>query len=122
MTNQQYEDCQVIIHTTAAASAAAGVLPLPGSDSVAIVAAQTAMIIALGKVFGVRLTESAAEAMALTMITQYSGRLVAGGLIKLIPFAGTFVGGCVNASVAASITETLGWEVAEDFDRQSTAA
>ncbi len=115
MTNKQYEDCQVIIHTAAAASAAAGALPIPGSDSVAIVAAQTAMIIALGKVFDVKMTDSAAEAMALTMITQYSGRLMAGGLIKLIPGAGTFFGGCVNASVAASITETLGWEVAEDF-------
>ena len=118
MTNKQHEDCQFIIHSAAAASAAAGALPIPGPDSVAIVAAQTAMIIALGKVFDVRLTESAAEAMALTMITQYSGRLVAGGLIKLVPFAGTFVGGCVNATVAASITETVGWEVAEDFDRQ----
>ncbi|WP_294523605.1 DUF697 domain-containing protein [uncultured Anaerovibrio sp.] len=119
MTNEQYEACQYIIHSAAAASAAAGALPIPGSDSVAIVAAQTAMVFSLSKVFDVRLTQASAEAMALTTITKYSGRLVAGGLIKLIPFAGTVVGGCVNATVAASITETMGWEVARDFDRQA---
>lgn len=115
MTNKQHEDCQVIIHTAAAASAIAGALPTPGADSVAIVTAQTTMIIALGKVFDVRMTESAAKAMALTMITKHTGKLMAGGLIKLIPGAGTLFGGFVNASVAASITEALGWDVAEDF-------
>lgn len=119
MTNKQYEDCQFIIHSAAVASAAAGALPIPGSDSVAIVAAQTAMTLSLAKVFNVRLTQAAAEAMAITTITQYSGRLVAGGLIKLIPFAGTVVGGGVNAAVAASITETVGWEIARDFERQA---
>lgn len=119
MTKQEYEKCQFIIHSAALASGAAGALPLPGADAAAIVAAQTTMIIALGKVFNVRLTESAAEAMALTMITQYSGRLVAGGIIKLIPFAGSFWGGCINATVATSITEVVGWEVAEDFAKKS---
>ena len=119
MTNQDHEKCQFIIHSAAVLSGAAGALPLPGADAAAIVAAQTTMIIALGKVFNVRLNESAAEAMALTLITKYSGRLIVGGLIKLIPFAGTFLGSCINASVAASITEVVGWEVAEDFAKKS---
>lgn len=119
MTNKQYEDCQLIIHSASVASGAAGALPIPGSDSVAICAAQTAMIIALGKVFDIRMTESAAEAMVITRLTEFAGKLMAGGFIKMIPGVGTFIGGCVNATVAVSITEMVGWEVAEDFDRQA---
>ena len=50
MNNKQYEDCQAIIHAAAAASDAAGALPIPRSNSIAIMTAQTAMFIALGKV------------------------------------------------------------------------
>ena len=119
MTNKQYDDCQIIIHSAAVAAGAAGALPVPGSDAVVIVAAQTGMIIALGKVFGVKMTKSAAEAMALTVVAKNAGRLIAGGLMKFVPFAGSFFGGCVNGSVAFSITEALGWEVAESFSTQS---
>ena len=115
MTNIEKEKCQAIIHTAAVASGAAGALPIPGSDAVAITAVQTTMIISLGKVFDVRLTESAAESMAITMLTQHAGKLVAGGLIKLIPG----VGSAINASVAFTITEVVGWEVAEDFAKQA---
>ena len=84
MTNKQYDDCQIIIHSAAVAAGAAGALPVPGSDAVVIVAAQTGMIIALGKVFGVKMTKSAAEAMALTVVAKNAGRLIAGGLMKFV--------------------------------------
>lgn len=115
MKKNDYEKCQAIIHSAAVASAASGALPIPGSDAVAIVAIQATMIISLGRVFDVRMTESSAKALALTMITQHMGKMVAGGLVKLIPG----IGSAINASVAFSITEMIGWEVAEDFSKQT---
>lgn len=103
-----------IIRTAAVASGTTGVLPILGTDVVAITAVQTAMIISLGKVFDVRLTESAAEYMAITLLTQHAGKLVVGGLSKLIPG----IGSAINASVAFTITEMVGWKVASDFSKK----
>lgn len=115
MNKNDYEKCQTLIHSAAVASGASGALPIPGSDAVAIVAIQATMIISLGKIFDVRMTESAATAMATTMIAEHLGKMVAGGLVKLIPG----IGSAINASIAFSITEMIGWEVAEDFAKQA---
>lgn len=115
MTKIEREKCQIIIHSAAVASGAAGALPIPGADAAAIVAAQVTMIISLGKVFDVKMTESAATAMATTMIAEHMGKMVAGGLLKLIPG----IGSAINASVAFSITEVIGWEIAEAFSLQA---
>ena len=52
--------------------------------------------------------------MAITLLTQHAGKLVAGGLIKLIPG----IGSAINASVAFTITEMVGWKVASDFSKK----
>ncbi|SFI43471.1 Uncharacterized conserved protein, DUF697 family [Selenomonas ruminantium] len=118
MRKIEREKSHIIIHSAAVTSGAAGALPIPGADAAAIVAAQVTMIISLGKVFDVKMTESAATAMATTMIAEHLGKMVAGGLLKLIPG----VGSAINASVAFSITEVIGWEVAEAFSQQAEKA
>lgn len=115
MTNEQHDKCQLIIHSAAVSAGAAGALPIPGSDAIPIAAIQTAMIIGLGSVFDKRITESIAVSMAGRLMAESAGKVVAGGLIKLIPG----VGSVVNASVAFTITEAMGWEVAEDFARDA---
>ena len=76
------------------------------------------MTIALGKVFGLELTDSMARAAMASVAASTIGRTVSQFLIGWIPVAGNII----NASTAASITEALGWALAEDFARETMAA
>ena len=111
MTNLQKERCHEIIHTAATAAGGIGLSPIPGSDIVPLVALQTTMILALGKVFNVKIEESYAKSLAKTAIAGQVGKLVAGQLLKLIPGFGSVA----NAGVAFSVTELLGWDTVDDF-------
>lgn len=111
--------CHLAIHSATTAAAAAGAIPIPMSDAIPITAAQIAMIVQLGKVFGITLSQSAAKSVMNVGIAQSAGRAVAAGLIKAIPGAGTLIGGVISATTAAALTEALGWLVADDFYRMA---
>ncbi|MBO5434437.1 DUF697 domain-containing protein [bacterium] len=111
MSNDQKMKCHSIIHSFASACAAIGAYPVPGSDIAPLIATQTAMIIALGKVFDIELSQSYAESLAKTAIAGNVGKLLACELTKLIPG----VGSATNAVVAFAITELVGWDVASEF-------
>ena len=115
MTEDQNTKCHAIIHTAAAAAGAVGASPIPGSDCLPIMAIQTAMIVSLGEVFDIKLSKSYAESIAETAVAGQAGKYFCGQLLKLIPG----VGWVANASVAAAITETLGWDMATDFAERS---
>ena len=116
MTNEENSSCHAIIHTATAACAAVGggLAQLPGSDAIPITAAQVTMIISLGKVFGKTVTETAAKALIKSLAGAAVGRLVSQFALGWIPG----LGNVINASTAAGITETLGWNVAKQFDRE----
>ena len=107
MPKELEKKCHIAIHTATTAAAAAGAIPIPMSDAIPITAAQIAMIISLGKIFDVVLSQSAAKSIASVTITQQAGRA--------LPVAGSVIG----ATTAAMITEALGWIVADDFYRMS---
>lgn len=115
MTNDQKMKCHSIIHSFASTCAAIGAIPIPGSDIAPLIATQTAMILALGKVFHINLSNSYAESMAKTAIAGNIGKILASELTKLIPG----VGSGTNAIVAFSITELIGWDTAEEFLKQA---
>ena len=70
MTDSQNAMCHAIIHTasTSAAAVGGGLAQLPGADNPPLVAIQVTMIVGLGKVFGMRLSEVAAKAIYATML------------------------------------------------------
>lgn len=115
MTKSQRENCHVIIHgaATAAAGVGAGLAQLPLSDHVVLIPVQVAMVVALGNVFDVHLTESAAKGVIYTGVAATVGRAISQVLIGWIPG----VGNALNAATAASITEALGWATASRFER-----
>lgn len=120
MTTMNFEEqakCHVIIHTASASAGAvgAGLAQVPLSDSAVIIPIQVAMIIALGRVFEIELTESAAHSILAEGIATYSGRAISQLLIGWLPVAGNIV----NACTAASVTEALGWLIASDFEKQA---
>ena len=68
-------------------------------------------------VFGIELTESAARASMVTAAATVVGRGVSQVLIGHIPG----VGNIINASTAATVTEAMGWLIAEEFAKEVTA-
>lgn len=120
MTEKQNRECHYYIHaaSTAAAAVGAGFAQIPGSDSGPLAAIQTAMIISIGRVFGVNLTDSAAKAVLTTKLSSMVGKLVARTVTQWLVGWFPGAGNAVNATTAAAITEALGWAVAEDFDKR----
>lgn len=119
MPKELEKKCHIAIHSATTAAAAAGAIPIPMSDAVPITAAQIGMIIALGKTFGITLSQSAAKSIAGVALTQQAGRAIFTNLLKAIPGAGSVAGGALGAATAGALTEALGWIVADDFYRMA---
>lgn len=117
MTEDQRNKCHAIIHTASAAAAGvgAGLAQIPGSDNALLTPIQLTMTILLGKVFGIELSETTAKATLASVTASTIGRTVSQVLIGWIPG----LGNAINATTAAGLTETMGWALADDFDKQS---
>lgn len=109
------KQCVAAIHTATAAAGAAGAIPIPIADTIPITATQVAMAVALGKVFDVSLNETLAQTVIKVGVAQGVGRAVFSEIMKAIPGVGAVVGGAIAAGTAVTITEALGWMLAEDF-------
>ena len=107
------QKCNKII--ASAAAGLAGAAPIPLADTIPITAAQVGMVIALGRVFDLTISESAAKSVLSIMTAQTVGRAVFANVIKAIPGAGAIVGGVVASATAGAITTALGKIVSEDF-------
>lgn len=119
MPKEIEKKCHVAIHTATVAATTAGTFPIPMSDAVPISIAQVAMVVSLGKAYGISLSESVAKSIINVTIAQQAGRAIFTNVLKAIPGAGTVIGGIVGGLTAAVLTETLGWIVADDFYRMS---
>jgi len=115
MTNEQREKCRAIIHTAsvAAGGVGAGLAQIPGSDNAVITPIQLTMVISLGGVFGRSISKSFAQAAIASTAGSTIGRAVSQFLLGWIPGFGN----AINATTAAAVTETLGWAIAESFDK-----
>lgn len=112
MTDDQVTKCNIAIHTASVAAAAGAFVPIPGVDAVPITAIQVTMVLALGKVFDQKVSDSAAKGLIGAAASTFIGR----SLVKLIPIAGW----AASSAVAAGVTEAIGWTVAVDFAKQSS--
>ncbi len=117
MSETDRTKCHAIIHTASVASGAvgAGLCWLPMSDAPLISAAQITMAISLDKVFGIKLSKSAAKAAVATAAATAAGRAVSQLATFWIPFANL----AINASTAVGLTEFVGWTLAVDFAKQA---
>lgn len=102
----------VAVASAAALAMGAGATPIPFSDAVAIVPIQIGMIASISTIFGLNvstgfLTTLVTSSLGATGGT-LAGRALVGGLLKLIPGAGSVVGGAISATIAGSLTTALG--------------
>lgn len=101
-----------VVVTAAAASAATGAIPIPFSDAALLVPEQISMIAGITAVFGIPISKATMTAVLTSTIgtagTTILGKTIVTGLIKLIPGAGSAVGGAISAVTAAALTSALG--------------
>lgn len=116
MTSKERVLCNGIIHCASAAAAAVGggLAQIPTSDNLIITPIQLSMAVSLGEVFGVTLDQSTAKAAVASAVAATVGRTASQVLIGWFPG----VGNAINATTAATITETIGWIMAKEFDNQ----
>ena len=117
MNADEKSKCRKIIHTASVAAGGIGfgLAQLPGSDTIPITAIQVGMIISLGAVFGREITETTAKSILGGTVASFTGRGVSQLLVGWIPGFGNWI----NMGTAASITEALGWNVANNFDNEA---
>ncbi len=110
--------CHTIIHGASASAGAVGLglAQLPCADNAVIVPIQVSMVIALGQVFGLEFTKRTAAATAASASATLLGRAASQLGAGWIPVGGNII----NAGTAVSITEILGWMLAEDFAKKAS--
>lgn len=113
MNGKQKSSCRKIIHgaATSGAAAAAAMAQAPGADIPVLVGIEITMVIALGSVFEVSLSEASAKALVLTYAATMAGRGISQGLFGWILIAGNVL----NSTTAFTIIEVMGWAIAKDF-------
>lgn len=101
-----------IVVTTVAASFAEGFSPIPFSDAALLIPTQVTMIASITAVFGLEINKSIITAFISSALGTSSltiaGKTIAANLLKLVPGAGTILGGVISGSTAAVLTTALG--------------
>lgn len=90
------EECKTIIHVASGAAGAAGLIPIPFSDALAIALIQAGMIYKMNDAFGMDLDKSVgaslvAGLLGVTAVVQV-GRTLVNGFLKFIPVVGSVAG------------------------------
>ncbi len=103
---------RAVVGTAAAGAAAIGAVPIPFSDAALLVPEQIGMMAGITAIFGIPVDKAAIAAiLSATLGTGGAtllGKTVVTNLIKLIPGAGSIVGGAISAATAAALTSALG--------------
>lgn len=102
-----------------------GFTPIPFADAPILASSQVAMIAKITSIFGV----SVNKAMITSIVSSvtgvsgavYTGRALVSNLLKLVPGAGTVVGGIISGSTAALITTALAYAYINLMIRVATA-
>ena len=92
----------------AVASAAAAATPIPFSSAALLVPIQLGMMARIAQIYKIKFDRAALMAIASTTAATQLGRATFTSLIKMIPGAGTVVGGVIGAGVASTFTYAMG--------------
>ena len=110
---EKMKRCKQIIHTASVAcgGVGTGLAQIPASDNAVIVPIQITMIVSLGAVFDLNITESAAKSILASAGATVAGRTVSQFLVGWLPV----IGNVINTATAAGITEAIGWIAVNNF-------
>jgi len=112
-----------IINRYTIAAAAAGAVPMPGADVVAVSAIQADMVVELAEVHGLKVTREWGKHMAVmltgSMALAVGARSVFSAL-KVVPVFGSILGGGTSAVASAVTTYAIGRTMAGHFGKGGT--
>jgi len=112
--NLDYKKTQAhkIVAGVSASATVAGASPIPFSDVAILAPIQIGMLAGISSVFGLELSKGTLTTLVTSAIgvtgASFAGRAIVVNLIKMIPGAGTAVGGAISAATACTLTVTLG--------------
>jgi uncharacterized protein (DUF697 family)/GTP-binding protein EngB required for normal cell division len=103
---------RIAVGSAATLAMGAGAVPIPFADAAAIVPIQIGMIASISAIFGLDMTTGFLTTLVTSSLGAtggtLGGRALVGGLLKLIPGAGSLAGGVISAGVAGTLTTALG--------------
>jgi uncharacterized protein (DUF697 family) len=103
---------QLIVGTAAASAATIGAAPIPFADAALIVPIQVGMVAGITATYGLSLSEGFLSSLVASTVggaaATLGGRAIVGGLLKLLPGAGSVVGGVLGAATAVAVTTAFG--------------
>ncbi len=91
---------------------AAGFVPFPIADAPVLITTEISMLAKITTIFGIDMDKAMLAAVVSAIVgcsgATVGGRFAVSNLIKLVPGAGTIVGGLINGATAAAFTVALG--------------
>lgn len=99
----------VAITVAVSSAAAVGAVPIPIADAALLVPLQLGMTASISAIYGVKLEIAGLAAALVPSIATNAGRAAVTGLLKVIPGAGSIVGGVVSAGTAGVLTAAMGF-------------
>lgn len=100
------------VMAAAASAAAAGASPIPFSDAALLVPIQIGMLAGISAIFGIPVSKAFLGTLVSGVFASgagyLGGRAIVSNLIKMVPGAGTAVGGAIAGGTAATLTTAFG--------------
>ena len=115
---EKRKQANVAIAAATAGAAGVGASPIPFSDAALLVPIQSAMILRILNLYGIKIANGTIVSLIGTMGVSALGKTLAGTLIKFIPGVGAAIGAVINASVASTFTAAIGFALSEMCHRQ----
>jgi uncharacterized protein (DUF697 family)/GTP-binding protein EngB required for normal cell division len=109
---QKVNRSHTVVVSAATVAAGIGAMPIPFADAALIIPVQISMLAGISAVWGLPLSTAFVGTLISGAVTGSAGtilgRAAVGALFKLIPGAGSVVGGTINASTASLLTTAFG--------------
>lgn len=103
---------QTAVATATAAAFGEGFSPIPFADCALLIPTQVAMIAGITAIYGLDISKSIITAFVSSALgtggATIAGKTIASNLLKLVPGAGTVLGGTISGGTAGLITTALG--------------
>ncbi len=106
--SRKTSEAQKVIGAAVASAGAAAAIPIPFSDATLLVPIQLGMMAKIAHLYKIKFDRAALMAIVSTTAATQVGRATFTGLLKLVPGAGTVIGGAIGAGVASTFTYAMG--------------
>ena len=106
--DRKAEQARKYVAAAAGTAAAAAATPIPFSDATLLVPIQLGMMARIAQLYKIKFERAALMAVVSATAATQAGRAAFTGLLKMVPGAGTVVGGVIGAGVASTFTYAMG--------------